>query len=94
MRDVFLDVLRVVLREVLRAAVLAFRPFFAAFRPFLAAFRFGAGGTFPPAARASDRPIAIACLRLFTFAPEPPERSVPCLRSCIAFSTLAEAFGP
>ena len=46
-------------------------------------------GTFPPAFRASDRPIAIACLRLVTFLPEPPLFSVPRLRSCIAFSTLS-----
>ena len=44
-----------------------------------------AGGNLPPARRASDTPIAMACLRLVTFFPEPPERSVPCfisLSSC------------
>jgi low affinity Fe/Cu permease len=51
-------------------------------------------GTLPPSRRASESPIAIACLRLFTFLPDRPERSVPCLRSCIAFSTLLEAFLP
>jgi hypothetical protein len=51
-------------------------------------------GTLPPSARASDKPIAIACLRLVTFLPEPPLFSVPRLRSCIAFSTLSEAFFP
>jgi hypothetical protein len=51
-------------------------------------------GTFPPSRRASDSPIAIACLRLVTFLPERPDRSVPCLRSCMAFSTLFEAFLP
>src|SRR3954447_1857065 len=51
-------------------------------------------GTLPPSRRASDNPIAIACLRLFTFLPEPPLFSVPCLRSCIAFSTLSCAFFP
>ena len=51
-------------------------------------------GTLPPARRASERPIAIACLRLVTFLPEPPLRSVPRFRSCIAFSTFSEAFLP
>ena len=59
--------------------------FFAA--PFLA-------GTLPPSLRASERPIAIACFLLFTFLPEPPLFSVPALRSCIAVSTLSEAFLP
>lgn len=45
-------------------------------------------GTFPPARRASLSPIAIACFRLVTFRPEPPDRSVPRLRSCIARFTL------
>ena len=48
-------------------------------------------GTFAPAARASDRPIAIACLRLVTFFFERPERSVPALRSCITLATFLEA---
>jgi uncharacterized protein YjbI with pentapeptide repeats len=51
-------------------------------------------GTLPPARRASDNPMAIACLRLFTFLPELPLLSVPCLRSCIAFLTLDCAFLP
>jgi hypothetical protein len=51
-------------------------------------------GTLPPSRRASDRPIAMACFRLVTFLPEPPLRSVPCLRSCIVFSTLSWAFFP
>jgi hypothetical protein len=51
-------------------------------------------GTLPPSRRASESPIAIACLRLFTFFPELPLFSVPCLRSCIAFSTLSSAFLP
>jgi hypothetical protein len=51
-------------------------------------------GTLPPAARASDRPIAIACLRLVTFLPLPPLLSVPALRSCITFSTFSCAFAP
>jgi hypothetical protein len=49
-------------------------------------------GTFAPAALASDRPIAIACLRLVTFRPERPFLNVPALRSFIARSTLADAF--
>jgi len=50
-------------------------------------------GTFPPARRASDNPIAIACLRLVTFRPE-LLRSVPRLRSCIARLTFCDAFFP
>ena len=49
-------------------------------------------GTFAPSLRASDKPIAIACLRLVTFLPERPLFSVPSLRSCIARSTFFEAF--
>jgi hypothetical protein len=51
-------------------------------------------GTLPPARRASDSPIAIACLRLFTVFPERPLFNVPRLRSCIAFFTLLCAFFP
>src|SRR6185437_3211808 len=51
-------------------------------------------GTFAPARRASERPMAIACLRLFTLRPERPLRSVPALRSCIARLTLLWAFFP
>jgi hypothetical protein len=49
-------------------------------------------GAFEPSSRASERPIAIACLRLVTFLPLRPLFSVPCLRSCIAFSTLSWDF--
>jgi len=49
-------------------------------------------GTFCPAARASERPIAIACFRLFTFRPERPLLNVPALRFLIARPTLADAF--
>src|SRR2546430_10853939 len=45
-------------------------------------------GTFPPALRASDNPIAIACFLLVTFLPDRPLFSVPSLRSCIAFLTF------
>src|SRR5262245_43814128 len=48
-------------------------------------------GTFFPFARASDRPIAIACLRLLTFLPLRPLLSVPFLRFFIARSTSLEA---
>jgi hypothetical protein len=45
-------------------------------------------GTFPPLRRASERPIAIACFRFFTFLPERPLLSFPDLYSCIARLTL------
>jgi hypothetical protein len=48
----------------------------------------------PPARRASDKPIAIACLRLVTLRPELPLRNVPALRSCIARFTFDCAFFP
>jgi hypothetical protein len=51
-------------------------------------------GTFPPARLACDRPIAIACFRLFTFLPERPDFRVPRLRSCIACLTFVAAFLP
>src|SRR6266516_3214807 len=49
-------------------------------------------GTFAPACRASERPMAMACFRLVTFLPERPLFSVPRFRSCIARSTFFEAF--
>src|SRR5262245_29479822 len=49
-------------------------------------------GTFAPERRASESPIAIACLRLVTFRPERPLRSVPRLRSRMTFSTFFDAF--
>jgi hypothetical protein len=51
-------------------------------------------GTLPPARRACDNPIAMACFLLVTFLPEPPLRSVPRLRSFIAFLTFVDAFLP
>jgi hypothetical protein len=51
-------------------------------------------GTLAPERRASERPIAMACLRLLTFLPERPLFSVPRLRSCIARFTLRCAFLP
>jgi hypothetical protein len=49
-------------------------------------------GTFLPSALASERPIAIACLRLLTFLPDRPLFNVPALRFFIARPTLADAF--
>src|SRR2546422_8957461 len=51
-------------------------------------------GTLPPSFRASDSPIAIACFLLVTFLPDRPLLRVPSFRSCIAFSTLSDAFLP
>jgi len=45
-------------------------------------------GTLPPARRASDRPIAMACFLLVTFLPERPLFNVPRLRSRITFLTF------
>jgi hypothetical protein len=45
-------------------------------------------GTFAPLLRASDRPMAMACLRLLTFRPDRPLRSVPAFLSCIARFTF------
>src|SRR5882724_1489985 len=66
--------------------------YFFAFR-FFAVFLFFAAffGTFLPLARASESPIAIACLRLLTFLPERPLFKVPALRFFIARLTLAAA---
>lgn len=60
------------------------RYFFLAFLP----------GTFPPARRASDSPMAMACFRLVTFFPERPLFKVPLLRSRIALLTFSAAFLP
>ncbi|HMJ12048.1 MAG TPA: hypothetical protein VK524_11575, partial [Polyangiaceae bacterium] len=60
-------------------------------RLLLAGRRFG---TLPPERLASDSPIAIACLRLVTFRPDPPERSLPRFISCIERSTFLLALGP
>jgi hypothetical protein len=60
---------------------------------FLADFLFAVFlGTFAPAALASERPIAIACLRLVTLRPDRPLFRVPALRFFITRSTSAEAF--
>ena len=48
-------------------------------------------GTFLPARRASDNPIAIACLRLLTLRPERPLFKVPAFFFFIARPTFADA---
>ena len=45
-------------------------------------------GIFAPAFRASDRPIAMACLRFVTFLPDRPLFSVPRFISCMARLTF------
>jgi hypothetical protein len=67
----------------LRFEVRFFEPFF---DDFLRA------GTFAPARRASESPIAMACLRLVTFLPERPERSVPLFISSMLRCTFLPAF--
>jgi hypothetical protein len=53
-------------------------------------------GTLAPFLRASESPMAIACLRLFTHPPLPPlpERSVPRFLRRIALSTVLPAALP
>jgi hypothetical protein len=68
----------------------AFR-FLAVFFFFVVLFLEAFFGTFFPSARASERPIAIACLRLVTFLPDRPLFNVPALRFFITRSTSAEA---
>lgn len=51
-------------------------------------------GTLSPSRRASERPIATACLRLFTFLPLRPDLSVPRLYSRMTFLTFLEAAFP
>jgi hypothetical protein len=55
---------------------------------------FFGGGTLPPAARASDSPIAIACLRLVTVLPDFPLFNLPAFISFMTFSTFSDAFLP
>jgi hypothetical protein len=50
-------------------------------------------GTFAPFRRASFRPMAMACERLFTLRPD-PLRSVPRFRRRIVRSTFSDAFCP
>ena len=49
-------------------------------------------GTLAPFLRASERPIAIACLRLLTLRPERPLLKLPFLRFFIVRLTLLDAF--
>lgn len=49
--------------------------------------------TLAPASRASESPMAIACLRLVTFLPD-PLLSLPRFISWMASSTFSDAFGP
>ncbi len=51
------------------------------------------GGTFFPALRAFDKPMAIACLGLVTFLPLRPDFSLPCFISLISVSTFLPAEG-
>ncbi len=51
-------------------------------------------GTWPSERRASESPIAIACLRLFTFFRDLPDLSLPRFISCIARPTFCEALRP
>jgi hypothetical protein len=51
-------------------------------------------GTLPPSRRASESPMAMACLRLVTFLPERPLFSFPRFISCMFSSTLSDAFFP
>ena len=60
------------------------------FAPFFARFFAPFFGTLAPFFLASDRPIAIACLRLFTVRPL-PLLSFPRFFLCIAFFTLDPA---
>jgi hypothetical protein len=73
----------------------AFR-FFAVFRFFVVLLAFFLDafffGTFLPLARASESPIAIACLRLLTLRPDRPLFNVPALRFFIARLTSPDAF--
>ncbi len=56
-------------------------------------FRLDLRGTLAPSSRASESPIAIACLRLVTLRPL-PLFSVPRFRSCIARATFLLALRP
>src|ERR1700712_3661859 len=57
------------------------------------AYSFGFGGIFLPALRASERPMARACLGLVTFFPLRPLFSLPCFISRISRSTFLLAEG-
>jgi hypothetical protein len=74
------------LRLSLGAVGLAARPSY-----FLRALFFLFFGTFAPALRASDSPIAIACFLLVTLFSDRPLLSLPRFLSCIARLTLRRA---
>src|SRR6202012_2643469 len=57
------------------------------------AYLLGLDGTFAPFLRASERPMAMACLRLVTFLPLRPLFSLPSFISCISVSTCLLAGG-
>jgi hypothetical protein len=59
----------------------------------LAGDRAGGGGTFLPSRRASESPMAMACLGFFTVFPLRPLLSFPRLKACISRSTSFEAPG-
>jgi len=52
------------------------------------------GGTRAPERRACESPMAMACLRLFTFRPERPLFNRPRFCSCNALPTFSLAFLP
>jgi hypothetical protein len=72
------------------------KPYFFRAERFVARLPVRFRGTFAPFSRASDRPIAIACLRLFTRPPFPPGPlfNVPFFRRRIALSTRFDAAFP
>lgn len=51
-------------------------------------------GVLSPSARASEIPMAMACLRLVTFRPDPPLFNFPSPYSCITFEIFFWAFEP
>lgn len=53
---------------------------------FFSNYLLGFGGTFAPFLRASDSPMAMACLGLVTFLPLPPLLSLPSFISRISVS--------
>src|SRR5687768_5777605 len=58
---------------------------------FFPALPAGRLGTLAPASLASLKPMAMACFLLLTLSPL-LDLSIPCLNSCITFSTFSSAF--
>lgn len=81
------------LEELLFFALLFFALLFFAPLFLLDDFLRGEEGTLSPSRRASDRPIAIACLGFVTFFPLRPLFSCPRFISCISSRTFSPAFG-